>query len=75
MATNPWPTFGPYAYTLAAVVEAGVPPEVARTLLADDPAQRRERPRLSVTGRKRGAPTLEYVWGPDANCLLEDRRR
>lgn len=58
------------AYTVEAVIEAGVPPTVARTLVADTTIE--ERPRLSVTGRKRGEPTTHYVWGNDANVLLSE---
>lgn len=60
------------AYSIGAVVEGGVPYAVARRLVADGPRAVPERPRLSIHGRKRGEPTREYVWGPDANTLLAE---
>lgn len=60
------------AYAPGALVDAGIHPEVVRTLLADDPAGRLERPRLAMTGRKRGPATSVYVWGPDAAVLLSE---
>lgn len=59
------------AYTLDAIMELGVPSDVARMLLADTSIP--ERPRLSLSGRKRAQPTTEYVWGPDAVQLLSGR--
>lgn len=59
------------AYTPDALVQAGVPPELVRTLLVDPKRASPEHARLSVTGRKRTTtPTLEYGWGPDVNYLL-----
>jgi hypothetical protein len=63
---------GRYAYTLTAVVQAGVPPSIAKKLLADGPRCTPERPRISATGRARGLETTFYVWGPDANTLLAE---
>lgn len=60
------------AYTLNAVVEAGIPVTVAKLLLADGPRAVPARPRLSVTKRGRGDLTTHYVWGPDANTLLAE---
>lgn len=60
------------AYTLDAVVQAGVPPQIARKLLADGPRAVSERPRLSISGRRRGELTQTYVWGPDAAVLLTE---
>lgn len=62
------------AYTLDAVVEAGIPASVARTLLADGPHAVPERPRLSLHGRRRAPLTQAYVWGPDANTLLTNQK-
>ena len=62
------------AYTLDAVVDAGVSPSIARTLLADGPNAKPERPRISTTKRGRAPLTTTYVWGPDANTLLGERR-
>jgi hypothetical protein len=62
--------FGKDAYTLEAVIEAGLTPEQARLCLADGPRAVPERARVSMTGRKRTEPTTRYVWGPDANWLL-----
>ena len=62
------------AYTADALIEAGGPSAAARTLLADGPRAVLERPRLSLTGRRRGPPTTVYVWGPDAARLLSDER-
>lgn len=61
------------AYSLEAIIAAGVAPAVAKTLLADGPAAVPMRPRLALTGRRRGAETREYVWGPDAEVLLQGR--
>ena len=59
------------AYTLDALIDAGVDPEVARTLMADGPHAVPERPLLRVGGRRRESePTTRYVWGPDAMTLL-----
>jgi hypothetical protein len=59
------------AYSLAALIDAGVPVAVARKLLVAQPS-RPERPRVSVTGRKRDPETTEYIWGPDASVLLQE---
>ena len=62
------------AYTVQAVVDAGVDPRVARTLLADGPRALPERAFTSLTGRRRTKePIREYVWGPDAIVLLQER--
>ena len=61
------------AYAPEALVEAGVDPEVVMHLLADDAGGVLERPRLSLTTRKRGHLTSRYVWGPDALILLSER--
>jgi len=59
------------AYAPEALVEAGVPASLVRTLVADGPRAIPERPFLSLHGRKREkAPTTYYVWGPDAAALL-----
>ena len=60
------------AYTIGALVDAGVPGAVARTLLADGPNAVPEKPLLSLTSRRRGELTTSYVWGPDAEVLLQD---
>lgn len=57
------------AYTLDAVIAAGIPAPIARTLLADGPRAVPERPRESTHGRRRAPLTTVYVWGPDANTL------
>ncbi len=68
-------TFKKDAYTLNAVVEAGIAPALAKTLLADGPRCVPERARLSIHGRKRTTnPTTSYVWGPDANTLLAEKQ-
>lgn len=64
------PPFKADAYTLEAVVEAGVPARIARKLLADGPANVPERPRTSLVRRGRASETRAYVWGPDAVALL-----
>src|SRR5688500_1941494 len=60
------------AYTLEALIEAGVPAQVARTLLADGARAIPMRPRVALTGRRRAPLTTAYVWGPDAAVLLAD---
>ena len=60
------------AYTLEAIIGAGIHPDIARTLLADGPKAVPERAIVSGGGRKRtNEPTTLYVWGPDAMTLLE----
>lgn len=66
------PSFKVDAYTLEAVVEAGIPAAVARKLLADGPRAVEMRPRLRLAGRGRGPATKSYVWGPDAAALLQE---
>lgn len=62
------------AYTVEAIVAAGVPGEVARTLVADGPRAVPERALVAVTGRTRTKqPITGYVWGPDAMALLASR--
>lgn len=57
------------AYTVDALIAAGVPADVALTLRVSATAPP-ERPRLRVTGRKRAKQrTTDYVWGPDAMAL------
>lgn len=68
------PIFGRDAYTLDAVIEAGVPREAAVTLLADGVRCVPEHPRLHLKGRGRGKLTTHYVWGSDANTLLREKR-
>jgi hypothetical protein len=64
------------AYTLQAIIDAGVPPDVAMTLLVSGPNAVPERALLSVHGRQRTqAPVSAYIWGPDAMVLLADRER
>lgn len=58
------------AYTLDALAEAGVPEGLLRMMLVDSRRAPQERARLSMTGRKRTEPTLDYAWGPDVNFLL-----
>jgi hypothetical protein len=60
------------AYTPGALIEAGVPAALVRTLIADGPRAVPERARESVTGRRRSEPTTHYVWGPDARRLLSE---
>lgn len=60
------------AYAPGALVDAGVPPLLVRTLLASGPRAVPERPRLSCTGRRRADFTTQYVWGPDARVLLSE---
>jgi hypothetical protein len=60
------------AYAPGALVEAGVPGHLVAKLVADDPQGRLERPRLALSGRRRGEPTSAYVWGPDALALLSE---
>ena len=64
----------PTAYTLDAIIDAGIDPDVAWTLMADGPSAVPERPLLRVAGRRRELePTTRYVWGPDAMTLLAER--
>lgn len=72
MPDNHIPPFKADAYTLAAVVEAGIPPSIARKLLADGPNCIEMRPRVRLAGRGRAPLTKAYVWGPDAVALLSE---
>lgn len=63
------------AYAPGALVDAGIHPDIVRTLMSDDPAGRLERPRLALAGRRRGPATSAYVWGPDAAVLLSEGQR
>lgn len=66
-------TFKRDAYTVEAVIEAGVPATIARTLLATGPRAVPECPRLTAKGRQRAKrPTTFYIWGPDAESLLAE---
>ncbi len=59
------------AYTVEALLDAGVPPTVVRTLVADGPRATPERALVSVEGcRRTKEPVTTYVWGPDAMALL-----
>lgn len=60
------------AYTPGALIDAGVPADLVRTLIADGPRAVPERAREAMTGRKRSQPTTNYVWGPDARRLLSE---
>lgn len=61
------------AYTPEALMDAGIPPAVVKTLIADGPRAVPERPLLAVGGRKRDKlATTRYVWGPDAMVLLAE---
>lgn len=62
------------AYTPNALVDAGVPADLVRALIADGPRAVPERARESMTGRKRSQPTVHYVWGPDARRLLSETK-
>lgn len=64
--------FSADAYSLEAVVNAGVPAKVARALVVDGPRAVPERPRVSTSRRGRGPETTSYIWGPDANALLAE---
>lgn len=66
----PIKTFRKDAYTLDAIVEGGVDPKDARKFLVDSRRAEPERARVSISGRKRTEPTLDYAWGPDVNFLL-----
>lgn len=59
------------AYTVGALVDAGIHPEVARKCVVAA-GSKPERPRVALTGRRRGPETSEYVWGPDAVALLTE---
>lgn len=61
------------AYTINAVIEAGVHPATAKTLLASGPNATPMKARCSMHGRRRTEPTQDYVWGPDANTLLAEQ--
>lgn len=62
------------AYTVQALVDAGIPAAVAVTLTASGPRAVPERALVSVTGRKRTKqPATSYCWGPDVNALLAGR--
>jgi hypothetical protein len=58
------------AWTVAAVVEAGVPDEMARKALVDGPRAEPMRARVSLHGRVRTEPTRHYVWGPDLAFVM-----
>jgi hypothetical protein len=60
------------AYSPDALIDAGLSSDQARRLLADGPRAVPERPRVRLTGRRRGPPTSTYIWGPDAALLLRD---
>lgn len=60
----------PIAWAPEALIAAGVPAARVRQLLADGPRAVPERPRLSVTGRRRADATTRYVWGLDLGFLL-----
>ena len=64
--------FSADAYTVDAIIDAGVPPETARRIVADGPRAVPERPRISVRRRGRAPLTTSYIWGPDANALLAE---
>lgn len=64
---------GKKAYTLGALTDAGMPADVARTMLADGRNAVPERALLSTepgTRKRTPQPTRDYVWGPDAMTLL-----
>lgn len=68
-------TFRRAAYCPQALVDAGIPSHVVRTLLADGPRAVPERAYVGLHGRRRTPePTREYVWGPDVEVLLQDRK-
>jgi hypothetical protein len=64
------------AYTLDALIEAGVDPQVAHTLLVDGRRAVPERALVSLYRRQRTPePIQEYVWGPDAEVLLQEPKQ
>lgn len=63
------------AYAPEALIDAGIPPRIVRCLMADGPKAVPERPRLSLSGRKRGHLTTAHVWGPDALVLLSEAQQ
>lgn len=61
------------AYTVEALIDAGVPAARALTLRVAV-GQKPERALVSVRGRTRTRDTItDYVWGPDAMVLLEGK--
>ena len=64
----------PCAYTVKALIDAGLSQYEAERLVVDGPRATPEQPRVSLIGRTRGPLTKRYIWGPDAVVLLLDAR-
>lgn len=65
---------GKKAYTVGALICAGVPPDVAKTMRVDDRIGRANPERaIEVVGSRTRTrePIVDYVWGPDAMWLLQ----
>lgn len=62
--------FAADAYTVDAVIAAGIPAVVARQAVVDGKRATPQRARLSLDGRKRTEPTTQYVWGPDLQFIM-----
>jgi len=62
------------AYSVEALIDAGLSHDQAVRLVVDGPRVTPKRPRLSLTGRTRGPLTTTYIWGPDAAVLIGDAR-
>lgn len=60
----------PVAWDPDVLVQAGVPAEQVRVMLASGPRALPEQARTSLTGPGRTDPTTRYVWGPDVPFLL-----
>lgn len=64
---------GKKAYTVGALVGAGVPSDVARTMRVDEKHGRAQPERaIEIVGcrTRTREPIVDYVWGPDAMWLL-----
>lgn len=73
MVVNP-KVFTAQAFTVEAVVEAGVPHETALLAIADGPRAVPTRARMTLTGRAWTEPTRRYVWGSDLVFLLSPKK-
>lgn len=65
--------FAADAFTVDAVIAAGIPATVARRAIVDGSRATPQRARLSLDGRKRTEPTTQYVWGPDLKFIVGGR--
>jgi hypothetical protein len=61
--------FSADAFTVDAVIAAGIPADVARRAVVDGRRATPQRARVSLDGRQRTEPTTQYVWGPDLKFI------